>query len=244
MSYSALASVYDRLTTNVGYKRRAAYIHRQLKQNKVDGIVLDAGCGTGTLTLLLASMGYDMIGVDASADMLDIAMRKAADRHPDITWLQQDLSHLDLYGTVQAIVCMQDTLNHFGGDLSRAIKRLSMFLEPGGLFIFDINTRYKHRDVLSDNSFIYELDDDLCVWQNSYERLRRRVRMTVDVFIKNLNGSYRRETDEFFEYDIHPDKLEKLLARYGYAGLERIDGESYEPLTDDSQRILYVIRKA
>lgn len=244
MIYNALAQVYDELTANVDYRHRASFIHRTFKTNNIKGIVLDAGCGTGTLTLLLAAKGYDMIGVDASRDMLSIATQKAANTKYDITFLHQKLEDLDLYGTVKGIVCMQDTFNHFGSDLSKVIEQFALFLEKDGVLIFDINTKYKHREVLADNSFIYELaDDGMCVWQNRYEKLHKRVRVKVDVFIKEEEDTYGRITDDFYEYDINTERLGRLLEQQGFEIQSILDGETYDVVTETTQRILYTVVK-
>lgn len=241
--YSALAPIYDELTMDIDYERRADFIQTLLQQRHRDGIVLDAGCGTGTLTLLLAARGYDMLGVDASTDMLSIAYNKAAAAGRHITFLEQDLAHLDLFGTVNAVVCMQDTLNHVGEQLGAVIKKFSLFLEPEGLFVFDINTPYKHMHILGNNVFAYPFSNDgLCVWHNHHEPERQRVTLTVDIFTKQ-RALYVRDTDIFYEYTIVPADMDKLLTQNNFEIIEKIDGESYSGIVPETQRILYVAKK-
>jgi len=240
--YAALASVYDELTRDIDYASRAKFIDTVFKRNDVKGIVLDAGCGTGALTLLLAKRGYDMIGVDASPDMLSVAYKKLDDANLPVTFLQQDLCDLDLYGTVKGIVCMQDTLNHIGPQFEKAMSGFSLFIEHGGILIFDINTQYKHRHTLADNTFEYEFSNGVCVWNNSYDETNKRVELTVEISTCRA-GSTLKRTDIFFEYDIEPHYLEELLDKYGFKVLKKIDGESYGDIVPESERILYVAKK-
>lgn len=242
-NYSALAVAYDELTKNVNYKRRAKFIDKSFKKNNVAGIVLDAGCGTGTLALLLAKRGYDMIGVDASEDMLSIAAAKAAASRKDITLLKQELQALDLYGTVRGAVCMQDTLNHFGTGLAEVVGKFSLFIETGGVLVFDINTPYKHEKILAGNTFVYEFSRGTCVWQNEYLPDEKRVKLTVEICSDIGGGKMRRHTDVFYEYTIEPKHIEDLLERNDFAVISRLDGETYKEIKPESERILYVARK-
>ncbi len=243
--YDALSRMYDALTGNVDYARRAAYIDRLFKQNNIQGIVLDAGCGTGTLALLLAKLGYDMIGADISPSMLNEAYAKSANAGIDIRWLCQDLTQLDLYGTVNGVVCMQDTVNHIEGadKLEQVFGRFSLFTEPGGLLVFDCNTLYKHSTVLADNAFVFETATGFCVWRNEYQSTRERVQITVDLFERQPNGQYTRGTDSFCEYTYTEEQLTAMLGRQGYTIIHRCDGESYGDITPETQRIFICARK-
>ncbi len=244
-SYAALSCVYDRYTENVDYKRYSKLIDKTLKSNKIKGIVLDAGCGTGTMTLLLNKFGYDMIGVDISEDMLAVASEKARSKKADIPFLCQDLCELDLYGTVKAVVCTLDTLNHIESllQIEKVFSRFSLFTEIDGLLIFDMNTSYKHREVLSDNAFVFEEEDVMLVWQNEYEEKKRRVKINADLFCVSNNGLYDRVSDEFFEYDYSIGEIKTALTKSGYELISALDFENLEGVCDTTQRILFTAKK-
>ncbi|MBP1554489.1 MAG: class I SAM-dependent methyltransferase [Oscillospiraceae bacterium] len=238
--YSAIYEYYDLFTGNVDYGRRADFIDGLFRKYRRPEIVLDAGCGTGTLMSLLAQKGYDMIGIDSSEEMLSVAMEK----NPGQLLLCQDLTGCDLYGTVQGIVCMQDTMNHLESkqDVIKAFSRLSLFLEEGCLFIFDLNTEYKHRCVLADNSFVYEDNGAMLVWQNSTSE-DLRVSMTLDLFTREHGEIYHRRTGYIDEIWIDEKTLGEALEKAGLELLETYDGDTLESVSGQSERILYVTRK-
>ncbi|MBQ4240227.1 MAG: class I SAM-dependent methyltransferase [Oscillospiraceae bacterium] len=238
--YSAIYEYYDLFTGNVDYGRRADFIDGIFRKYRRPEIVLDAGCGTGTLMSLLSEKGYDMIGIDSSPEMLSVAMEK----NPGQLLLCQDIAECDLYGTVQGIVCMQDTLNHLSSaaEVSKAMSRLSLFLEEGCLFIFDLNTEYKHRCVLADSSYVYESDDAMLVWQNSTSD-DLSVSMTLDLFRREKDGLYSRQTGYIDEILIDEKTLSEALEDAGLELLETADGDSLEAVSAQSQRILYTARK-
>ncbi|MEA5051354.1 MAG: class I SAM-dependent methyltransferase [Oscillospiraceae bacterium] len=241
--YAALASVYDDFTANVGYEALARRVDAVFKENKVKGIVLDAGCGTGTLALLLSKCGYDMIGVDASEEMLAAARTKIGGA--PVTLLCQRLEELDLFGTVRGIVCTLDTLNHIPSAraLDEIFRRFGLFCEPGGILVFDANTPYKHEKVLADNAFVFERPGGLCVWRNEYQAAKHRVRMTADVFSGAGSGPYERRTDCFYEYDREPALFGRLLEKHGFRLLSMLDGDTSAPPTPQTQRIFVTARR-
>ena len=145
-AYSSFASVYDQFMDNVPYEEWADYLTGLLGEYQVhDGLVLDLGCGTGSLTEILAKKGYDMIGIDNSEDMLQIAMEKRADSGLDILYLLQDMREFELYGTVAAVVSICDSMNYLTDyeDLVQTLKLVNNYLDPQGVFIFDLNTGHK-----------------------------------------------------------------------------------------------------
>ena len=157
--YGQFAEVYDLLTSDIDYKARAQGFDRLiLAHGGFHGILLDLGCGTGTLTEELAALGYDAIGVDNSPDMLWKAQEKKMASGRDITYICQEMTELDLYGTIDAVVSALDSLNHLTdyGDFCAAIARAALFLHPDGVFVFDLNTPYKHQKILANNTFVYD----------------------------------------------------------------------------------------
>ncbi len=241
--YRALAAVYDALSGNVDYKRRCLFVEDTFRENGIiaGDIVLDAGCGTGAFTAMLSKCGFDMIGVDLSCEMLGIAYSEHGDS--SIRFLQQDLRMLDLYGTVKGVCCMQDTLNHFTyEDFCAVLSRFSLFTEPGGTIVFDLNTEYKHKCVLGDNDFVFDTEDGLCVWRNEYDGQGQRTRLTVDVFCRE-GGLYRRMTDEFYEYAFSEDEVRAALDGAGLEPIKICDGDSFEELGEASERMLFVAKK-
>ena len=179
-NYGYFAHVYDSFTKNVEYEKRAEYIFSLLKQNGVNsGIMLDLACGTGTLSKYFSDYGFDMILTDNSPDMLAEAKLK----NPDALILCQNMAELDLYGTIDCAVCTLDSINHLTriSDVRKTFDKVSLFMNTGGIFVFDVNTVYKHRKILADNVFVYETDSSYCVWQNSLNKKTDEVSITLDV---------------------------------------------------------------
>ncbi len=177
MAYNEFAYFYDEFNGEADYDALYSQIHAKLEAHGIhDGIVADLGCGTGELTLMLTQAGYDMIGIDQSEEMLCVVRDKAEQLGLSgrLLLLRQDLLKLDLYGTIRAAVSTFDTFNHIP-DLDTAIANAGFFMEKGGVFLFDMNTPYKHRKVLGDNEFTFEEEDAACVWRNHYNAADRKV---------------------------------------------------------------------
>lgn len=218
--YGILSAYYDRLMADAGYIQRAEYLLRLLSMHagRTPGIMLDLACGSGSLTLELAQRGVDMIGVDSSGDMLALAAEKAASRALRVLWLEQDMRELDLYGTVECAVCTLDSLNHLlrTSELETVFRRLSLFVEPGGWLIFDVNTPYKHSKVLAENAFVFEEPDFLCVWRNHFLRRTCEVDMLLDFFVPSGGNGYRRLTDTVRERAYTRKTWENCLRQAGF----------------------------
>lgn len=241
-NYGFFASVYDELTVNVEYKKRAEYIISLLKRNGISGgILLDLACGTGTLSKFLADAGFDMICADNSPAMLNIAKEKV----PSALILNQDMTKLDLYGTIDACVCSLDSVNHLTkiGDVRKVFDKVSLFTRPGGVFVFDVNSLYKHREILADNTFIYDTEKAYCIWQNSLNKKTYTVSIHLDIFTPDENGRYIRNQEDFSEraYDINDIKQWLEYSGFDVTG---IYGElSYEKPEEKSQRIYFTAIK-
>ena len=190
MSYNVFARYYDALTANVDYEMMADYLCALLeREGHKAGLTLDLACGTGNLTLQLAKKGIDIYGIDASMDMLSVAQEKAAEAGCSILFLCQKMQSLDLYGTVNTVFCSLDSINHLvtEQDVKQAFQRVSLFLETDGYFVFDLNTLYKHRCVLGENAYVYDLTDVFCAWQNHFEEATGRVLVSLVFFEKKGN---------------------------------------------------------
>ncbi len=242
--YNAFAEVYDKLTDNIEYKKRADYVSALFDRYGVRGKepILDLACGTGSLTIELAKLGYDMIGVDSAYAMLSQAQNKKYEENVDVLFLCQDMTELDLYGTISGAVCMLDSLNHLDSaeDVKRTIEKVGLFMEHGGIFIFDVNTIYKHREILGNNTFVYDCDDVYCVWQNSLND-DDSVDISLDIF-ERKDGTYYRSGEEFSERAYPIGQYKKWLGDAGFELLHIYDEMSDRELNDRTQRAVFVAR--
>ena len=247
MMYSAFADFYDELTGNISYAERANYFDSIIKEFKTEGpILLDLACGTGSLSVEFARLGYDVIGIDNSADMLSVALEKKYETGQDILFLCQDMTELDLYGTVDTTVCALDSINHVTDPkkVKEIFKGVSLFTVPGGLFLFDVNSPYKHRYVLGNNTFVYDCDSVYCVWQNEFEEKNDTVHISLDFFAYDEESdSYTRSSEQFSERSYEPQWLEELLDETGFDLLAVYGDDSRESPKEDTQRLIYVARK-
>lgn len=244
-AYSFFAKVYDELTQNVEYSRRAEYVSGLLLSYGIkDGTVLDLACGTGSLSVELKKYGYDMIGVDASVEMLSIAQNKAYEENVDIMFICQYMQELELYSTVNAAVCSLDSLNHVidKEDVQKTFYRLSEYIEPGGIFIFDVNTVYKHKCVLGDNTFVYEYPDVFCVWQNNFNEEDNTVDISLD-FFENCGENYKRYTENFTERAYEISDLKEMLSEAQFEVMDVFEELSHNSIKEDTQRAVIVARR-
>lgn len=238
MAYNEFAYFYDEFNGEADYEALYARIKAQLDAHGITGgILADLGCGTGELTLMLAQAGYDMIGIDQSEEMLCVVRDKAEQLglSGGLLLLQQDLCALDLYGTIRGAVSTFDTLNHIP-DLDKAIANAAFFMEKGGVFLFDMNTPYKHQAVLGENVFTFEEEDARCVWRNHYDPDARRVKITVDIDYQETGEHFH---EEFFEYTYTLAEIKAALEKNGFTLESVCDGESFGPLTEESERYFF-----
>lgn len=243
--YGAFAEYYDSLTSNVSYDETAKYVADILDENGIKkGILLDLACGTGTMSVQMAKRGYEVIGIDNSPEMLSEAREKVCESGEDILFLCQDMCDIDLYGTVECTICLLDSLNHLESEeeLLSAFKGVSLFTVPGGLFIFDVNTQYKHKYVLGNNTFVYDNDDVYCVWQNEYDDESKTVEIFLD-FFEEENGLYRRSSEYFTECAFSDEIIRRLLKEAGFSNVKAYGELSRNAPSETEERIFYVARK-
>ena len=218
-AYTGFAEVYDVFQDNVPYEEWCAYVTGLLAEYGVSGgLILDMGCGTGSLTELLAKAGYDMIGIDNSGEMLQIAMNKSRDSGLDILYLQQDMREFELYGTVRAVVSICDSMNYIMeyGDLVQVFRLVNNYLDPKGVFIFDLNTEYKYREMLADYTFAEDREESSFIWNNFYDEEDKVNEYDLTLFVKE--GELYRKFEETHYQRAY--SLEEIKQAIGEAGME------------------------
>ncbi len=244
-AYECFADYYDALTTDVDYTGRCEHLLDLFRRyDRTPTLLLDVGCGTGGFTLAFAERGIEVIGVDPSPEMLAVAQQKKAERGLNALFLCQSGEDMDLYGTVDGAVCCLDTVNHVltVSSLRRFFKRVSLFLEPGRLFLFDVNTLYKQKTVLGDHTFVYDREDFTCIWQNTFDARCAMTEIQLDFFCRTKEG-YVRKSECFCERVYSHKLLRKLLCQAGFR-LEAMLGENNMSRPGRySQRNIYVARK-
>lgn len=245
-AYTSFARVYDTFMDNIPYEEWGKYLTALLKEyNVTDGLVLDLGCGTGTMTELLASKGYDMIGVDYSEDMLEIAMEKREASGHDILYLLQDMREFELYGTVRAVVSICDSVNYITEeeDLEEVFRLVNNYLDPKGVFIFDFKTLYNYQTILGDRTIAEKREECSFIWDNYYYEDEKINEYELTLFIQDEGDMYRK-----FE-EIHYQKaytLEEMIRLVKASGLEFV--AAYDAFTknapdEKSERIYIVARE-
>ena len=246
MIYDLLAPYYDSINAEIDYKKWADFIEKILEKECVSRpeLVLDLGCGTGKMTLELASRGYDMTGIDCSPEMLDIARENAeADGH-DVLWLCQDMREFELYGTVDAAVCCLDCINHLEtvDDLEKCFKLVHNYLIPDGIFIFDVNGRYKFENIYASNTFAMEEDGGMCIWENYYDEESRICDFYITLFKECSDGRYERYDETQTERMYTVSELRDSLERCGLKCIGAFGDLDFSPASDECERIYFVAK--
>ena len=245
-TYESFASVYDTFMDDVPYEEWAEYLTGLLSEYGVsDGIVLDLGCGTGTLTEILAGKGYDMIGVDNSDDMLEIARDKQIQSGLDILYLLQDMREFELFGTVKAVVSICDSLNYITEDteLQRVFKLVNNYLDPGGVFIFDFNTVHKYRDILGEQTIAENRDEGSFIWDNYYDEKEEINEYDLTLFIREEGDLYRRFEETHYQRAYGLDTIVRLLKQAGLTYVTAYDAFTRNQPDDNSERIYVIARE-
>ncbi|MCR5651382.1 MAG: class I SAM-dependent methyltransferase [Lachnospiraceae bacterium] len=249
--YEALSRVYDVfMDGDIPYDEWALHIKKILEENGInDGLVCDLGCGSGMMTVKLAGLGYDMTGIDSSPEMLMQARERSEDR--DILYLNQDITSFELYGTVRAFVSTGDAMNYIINteDLCRVFALVKNYLDPGGIFIFDVHTPYYYKEICGSNTFSSVDEEGAYIWENDYDEETGENRYNVTLFIKdyvNLNDLddqeiYRRYEEEHIEKAYSMVDIKKMAENAGMHILSITDGYTGAPLKADSARALFVV---
>ncbi len=242
--YETFARVYDTFMDEVPYDEWAEYLIRELKRHGIkDGLVLDLGCGTGQITKRLALAGYDMIGVDLSADMLQIAQERKGSC--DILYLLQDVREFELYGTVRAVISTCDSLNYItrSEDLQEVFRLVNNYLDPGGLFLFDLNSEWYYETLCADHTFAESRDECSFIWENSYDEQLRINEYDLTLFLRTENGLYERFLETHCERAWRTEEVFDLLKKAGLEAEGAAEAYTGGPLAEDTERILFCARE-
>lgn len=246
-AYTGFAAVYDMFMDNIPYGEWCTYLEGILKEYGVeDGLVLDLGCGTGKLTRLLAMDGYDMIGVDISEDMLEIAMEHQAEEGGEILYLLQDMREFELYGTVRAVVSICDSMNYLMEyeDLVQVFSLVNNYLDPKGIFVFDLNTPYKYQEILGEQTIAENREEGSFIWENYYDEEEAVNEYDLTLFIREDDGRFRKYEETHYQRAYSLKTIKKALEEAGMVFVEAYDAFTKEPPKADSERIYVVARES
>lgn len=245
-AYTGFAQVYDTFMDNVPYEEWTDYYKEILREHGImDGIVLDLGCGTGSMTELLAEQGYDMIGVDNSEEMLDLAMEKRAASGQDILYLLQDMRKFELYGTVRAVISACDSVNYLTkpGDLVKVFSLVNNYLDPGGIFIFDLNTVYKYQEILGEQTIAEDREECSFIWDNFYDEEEMINEYDLTVFVQEEGDLFRRYCETHYQRAYSLETVRVLIEKAGMEVLAIYDAFTYNKPKPDSERVYFVARE-
>lgn len=246
-AYTGFAEVYDTFMDNIDYREWSNYLISLLKEHGIqDGLVLDLGCGTGNVTECLAGAGYDMTGIDMSEDMLNIAMKKKEISGYDILYLCQQMQEFELYGTVKAVVSICDCINYVTEkeDLKETFRLVNNYLDPHGIFIFDMNTSYKYKEVLADNTFAETREDSSFIWENYYDEEEKINEYGLTLFIEDKEeGKYERYEEYHYQKAYEIEEIVELIQESGLEFLTVYDAFTREAPKEDSERVYFIARE-
>lgn len=244
-AYSGFAEIYDLFMDNVPYEEWGVYLIKILQQYGVaDGLVLDLGCGTGKMTRILAKAGYDMIGVDLSEEMLGIA-REQETGAQEILYLNQDMREFELYGTVKAVVSICDSMNYITEeeDLLQVFLLVNNYLDPGGIFVFDMNTLYKYREVLGETTICENREEGSFIWDNYFDEEEQINEYDLTLFIKEEDGRFRKYEETHFQRGYELECIKALIEQAGMEFVACYGEQSFEAPRQECERVFFIARE-
>lgn len=242
-AYTTFATVYDELMDNVPYEEWGTYIHGLLLKNHVSkGVIADLGCGTGKITRFLANKGYEMIGVDYSVDMLSIAREHTTD---EIMYVNQDMSQLDLGEEMDAIVSICDSLNYLTEEelIKDTFKRVFDHLKENGCFIFDLNTEYKFKEILGENTFAENREEVSFIWDNFYDEEEKINEYDLTLFLKGEDGRFDRFQEFHYEKAYDLESIKQWLEEAGFTSIQCFNAFTDQEPKSDSERVYCIAKK-
>lgn len=244
-AYEAFASVYDIFMEQVEYDQWLNHIHAIWEKFGLQPkTVIDLGCGTGSIALPLAKEGYDVIGVDLSPEMLTEADHKAMEEGVSVRFACQDMTELELGEEADCILSLCDSMNYLteDGQLEDAFKSIAQHMKQESLFLFDLNTEYKFKDVLGQNVFGSAEEHAAYIWENDYDEEEKINEYYVSFFIENEDGLYERIEEFHYERAYSMEEIEEGLQAAGMELVEVYDGYSFDAPRAESERLLFAAR--
>ena len=247
-AYTSFAVVYDTFMDNVPYEEWADYLWKLLREYGIaDGLVLELGCGTGSMTELLASKGYDMIGVDNSEDMLELAMEKRIESGHDILYLLQNMQEFELYGTVRAVVSVCDSVNYVTDEeeLTEVFRLVNNYLDPQGVFIFDFNTEYKYHEILGEQVIAEEREECSFIWDNYYDEEQKINEYELTLFVQSQEDPelYRKYQEVHYQRAYTLERIRNLIEKAGLRYVTAYDAYTKDAPLYTSERICVVAQE-
>ena len=249
-AYTSFAEVYDTFMDNVPYQEWADYLEERLKEYGIeDGLVMELGCGTGSMTQILSEKGYDMIGIDNSEDMLELAQEKKEKTGRDILYLLQDMREFELYGTVRAVVSVCDCVNYVTEEEERirpeVFRLVNNYLDPDGVFLFDFNTKYKYQEILGDQVIAEDREACSFIWDNYYDEEEEinEYELTLFVQCEEQKSLYRKYQELHYQRAYTLEQMKELLAAGGLIFEAAYDAYTLEEPTSKSERITVAARE-
>ena len=246
-AYTSFARVYDTFMDNIPYEEWCEYLTGLMREYGVrDGLVLDLGCGTGNMTELLAKAGYDMIGADNAEEMLEIAMEKRDKSGYDILYLLQDMREFELYGTVRAVISVCDSVNYITEpeELQEVFRLVNNYLDPKGMFIFDLNTKYKYEQ-MGETTIAENREEASFIWDNYYDPEEEINEYELAIFIPEGEDSdlYRRFEEVHYQRAYDLATIRRLLEEAGMEFVTAYDAFTKDAPRPESERIYVVARE-
>ena len=245
-AYSDFAAVYDTLMDNIPYDKWFSYLHELLTEYGINGgIIAELGCGTGSITERLAKSGYDMIGIDNSPSMLDVAESKKADNNSSSLYLCQDMREFELYGTVAACISICDSINYITepDDLLTVFKLVNNYLDPKGIFIFDFNTKHYYKNVVADATIAEDREDISFIWDNYYDEENDINELSLNIFVKENDNLYRKYEELHLQRGYTLSEIKELIEESGLEFVASYDAFTKNPADENCERIYVIARE-
>lgn len=245
-AYTSFAQLYDELMRDNPYGHWEEYLIGLFSYYEhTPNLMLDLGCGTGNMTIRMARRGIEMIGIDFSEDMLGMGKEKAGNEGVDILFLQQDMRDFELYGTVDTILSLCDSLNYIleEEELFKVFQLVNNYLDPEGLFIFDLNTEYKYHQILGEQTFAETLENSAYIWENFFDIESKINEYLVTFFQKQNNGLYKRFEEAHYQKAYSVPSVTALLEKAGLKVLNVFHDYSFKKPQDHSERVVFVAQE-